>query len=157
MKNKFLFLGLVLCIIACSSGGDDSSDTMKDATPVDNTSTDDDPAPTEEAFTLEGVWIRTSTVPADLEGMQVELNDDLTEATIISVGSNSFGFIVGDVKWISIAEKDDDTYDFEDLGRDMQGDTWYSEGVITIVEADEVSLSINNGLPGNEQVWERMK
>ena len=89
--------------------------------------------------------------------MQVELNDDITEGTIISVGSNSFGFIVGDVKWISIAKKDADSFDFEDLGRDMQGNTWYSEGVITRVGADEVSLSINNGLPGNEQAWERMK
>jgi len=156
MKTKIFFLGMLLLFSACTSS-DDGSDPMKDATPMNNTTSEEDATPTEEAFSLEGIWVRTSTVPADLEGMQVALNEDLTEATIISVGVNSFGFSVGEVKWKSILKKNADSFDFEDLGRDMQGNSWYAEGVITKEGPDEISLSINNSVAGNEQAWERMK
>ena len=108
-----------------------------------------------EPLGLAGTWVRTGGNYSVLQGMVVEVGDDLTEGVVVSVPRNPYRFREGDVKWSGFTDVSEGRIRMRDLSR--QADTGvpsYVTGVISVID-DGMILEITFPSTGTLQVWSR--
>ena len=137
----------VAVFVGCSST--DSADTSSTTTTSTTTI-----APGE--FNLAGTWERTGGDFSVLQGMVVEVDDPVTEGTIISVPRNPYRFQAGDVKWGNITAVSDGRFRIRDLVR--EADTGLASFVTGIIwpTRDGAMLELTFPTTGSVQVWTRL-
>ena len=137
----------IAAIVGCSSTG--SADTSSSTT----TSTTG-AAPGE--FSLVGTWERTGGDFSVLQGMVVEVDDRMTEGTIVSVPRNPYRFRDGDVKWGNITAVSDGRFRIRDLVR--EADTGLASFVTGVISPtpDGAMLELTFPTTGTVQVWTRL-
>ncbi len=134
-------------VVGCSST--DSADTSSSTTTSTTTT-----APGE--FNLAGIWERTGGDFSVLQGMVVEVDDPVTEGTIVSVPRNPYRFQVGDVKWGNITAVSEGRFRIRDLVR--EADTGLASFVTGIISPtpDGAMLELTFPTTGTVQVWTRL-
>lgn len=144
-------LGLILA--ACSPADSEPTTT---AAPSTTSPAPDTTAPG-AGPDLSGRWQRTESTYESLDGMVVEVIEEGREAVIVEVPDNPFQFVVGDIKWRSIALQPDGTYLFEDLVREEgSGTESYIAGVIAVGD-DGDTLEMTFPTSGTVQSWARVE
>lgn len=96
---------------------------------------------------LEGTWVRVESNNPVNDFMKIEVVGNT--GTVVDDATS--GFNVGDVKWQTISPNEGETFTHSELGSDYN----YYDGTITIVNDDELSISVNNSGAGNTQKWLR--
>ena len=134
-------------VVGCSST--DNADTSSSTTTSTTTT-----APGE--FNLAGTWERTGGDFSVLQGMVVEVDDPVTEGTIVSVPRNPYRFQVGDVKWGNITAVSEGRFRIRDLVR--EADTGLASFVTGIISPtpDGAMLELTFPTTGTVQVWTRL-
>ncbi|MEL7531193.1 MAG: hypothetical protein AAFN10_07805, partial [Bacteroidota bacterium] len=97
---------------------------------------------------LEGDWIRVESNNPASDFMKIRMSG--TSGTITDKAGS--GFAVGDAKWDMITAGDEkDVFPYQELGSDYN----YYDAVITLVNDDEISISVGSSGAGNAQKWIR--
>ncbi|MFK7923263.1 MAG: hypothetical protein AB8H47_14970 [Bacteroidia bacterium] len=97
---------------------------------------------------LEGDWIRVESNNPGSDFMTIRMSG--TTGTITDKAGS--GFVVGDTKWDLITAGDEkDVYPYQELGSDYN----YYDAVITLVNEDEISITVGSSGAGNAQKWVR--
>lgn len=147
VKRVLILVVLAAAVAACSS------------TPATTTTTRPPPTttvPLEGPEGLIGTWERTGGNFSVLQGMVVEVDEDLAEGVITSVPRNPFRFEIGDVKWSNITEVSEGRLRIRDLVREANtGRSSFVAGVITIAE-DRRTIDIVFPSTGTLQIWTRI-
>lgn len=144
VRGLAIVLVLAASVSACWGDGSASDDAAI------TTTTEDVQAP------LVGSWQRSGGDYSVLQGMVVEVDEEGTEGTIVSVARNPYEFQVGDTKWRSISAISEGLYRFEDLSRESgTGSTSYLSGVMTL-STDGLVLKMSFPTTGTTQTWTRV-
>ncbi|MEM7655663.1 MAG: hypothetical protein AAF399_06000 [Bacteroidota bacterium] len=96
---------------------------------------------------LAGDWIRVESNNPTSDFIQIEVIG--STGTITDPASS--GFSAGDAKWASITPATSNTYDYQELGSDYN----YYNATITLVNDDELRLTVESSGAGNSQKWIR--
>jgi hypothetical protein len=96
---------------------------------------------------LNGTWIRVESNNPSNDFMKIEA----AAGTGIIVDASGSGFSDGDIKWQGITPVDLSTFSYQELGSDYN----YYEATITMVNDNELRISVGNTGAGNTQKWLR--
>lgn len=96
---------------------------------------------------IDDTWIRIESNNPGSDGMKVEVSGN--SATLIEKAGS--GFSVGDVKWKDITAMTENTFAYQELGSDYN----YYEATITLINDNEISISVGSTGAGNSQKWVR--
>ena len=142
---------LLLAVAAC--GG------TEDTAPTSTTTTTTVVTAPEGATGMErllGRWQRTGGDYSVLQGMVVEVGEDLEDGIILSVPRNPYQFQQGDEKWSDFTAVSEERIRMRDLSREADtGRMSFVTGVITVT-ADNDMLEIRFPSTGTIQVWSRL-
>lgn len=145
---------LATVVLAALVGGCSSAPASTTTRPTTTTTT---MAPQAGPAGLIGIWERTGGNYSVLQGMVVEVDEDLTQGMIVSTPRNPYRFEIGDVKWSDITEVSGERLRIRDLVREADtGRSSWLTGVITMAE-DRRTLDIEFPSTGTLQVWTRIR
>lgn len=151
IRLGIVVMAVVLVIAACGSSDD--------AAPTSTTTTTTVATAPEGATGMErllGRWQRTGGDYSVLQGMVVEVSEDLEDGIILSVPRNPYQFQQGDEKWSDFTAVSDERIRMRDLSREADtGRMSFVTGVITVT-ADNDMLEIRFPSTGTLQVWSRL-
>lgn len=105
----------------------------------------------ENIFSLEdlaGRWLRIESNNNPADGIIIDIQNG--EAVVVDPASANFD--ANDILWINIIPHGSESFSLEVLGSDGN----YYEASITMVDRNEISLSIVAAGAGNAQKWQRL-
>ena len=108
---------------------------------------DDTPGDVADISAIQGDWIRIESNNPANDFMKITVTG--TSGTLSDGAGSSFS--TGEVKWTSIAGATANTFSYEELGSDRN----YYSSTMTLVNQDELSLSVGSSGAGNAQKWLR--
>ncbi|MBB6681292.1 hypothetical protein H4O20_07535 [Aequorivita sp. 609] len=131
MKNsmKIICLLFLSLLVSCSS---DNEDTAPPQYTLDN---------------IQGDWYRVGGNNPEYNGMLVNVVDNT--GTVVNPASSTFN--TGDIKWKTIVAKQNNTYDYKELGSDNN----YYDATMKLGVDDTLRISVGNSGSGNVQKWVR--
>ena len=97
---------------------------------------------------IAGEWLRIESNNDPADGITINIENG---QAVITDAANA-NFEVNDILWINIMPSGPESYSLEVLGSDGN----YYEASITMVDRNEMSLSIAAAGAGNAQKWQRL-
>lgn len=97
---------------------------------------------------INGRWLRIESNNNPADGITINIENG---QAVITDAANA-NFEVNDILWINIVPSGPESYSLEVLGSDGN----YYEASITMVDRNEMSLSIVAAGAGNAQKWQRL-
>lgn len=99
---------------------------------------------------LDGIWVRTESNNAALDGMRVNVGGGRAEVSLAPDGGT---FARGDILWKNLAPSGPSGYEFEVLGSDGN----YYDAVITFERRNRLRVDVGVGGAGSAQTWVRRR
>jgi hypothetical protein len=109
-------------------------------------------------FSLNGNWqLASSSDNKALEGTVLRVIPGITDATINTLGNNTYCFKEMDVVWKGLKNNNNGVFSFDNLVNSCNGAPVYKAATLTVVNNDEVRLQTRTAAGAElTQVWKRV-